>query len=71
LDNAESKDWRQLYQAALIEADLSKLPERIEAASSAVQTRLRELVGLRDDSRQRDLLMDALRTLQALRREKR
>jgi hypothetical protein len=67
--DSESKDWNQLYQDALLEADGSKLPERIDLAFNAVQARLRELAGLPDDSRQRGVLMDALRTLQTLRRE--
>lgn len=67
--DGESKDWNQLYQDALLEVDGSKLAERIDLASNAVQARLRELAGIPDDSRQRDILMDALRTLQALRRE--
>jgi hypothetical protein len=67
--DSESKDWNQLYQNALLEVDGSKLAERIDLASNAVEARLRELTGLVDDSRQREVLMDALRTLQALRRE--
>jgi hypothetical protein len=67
--DGESKDWNQLYKDALLEVDGSKLAERIELASNAVQARLREIVELADDSRQRNDLMDALRTLQALRRE--
>jgi hypothetical protein len=70
LNDNDSKDWRQLYQDALLETSLSKLPERIDLASGAVQARLQELVGSHDDSRERDILMDALRTLGALRREK-
>ena len=69
LVDGESKDWNQLYQDALLEVDGSKLAQRIDLASNAVQARLRELGGIPDDSRQRVVLMDALRTLQALRRE--
>lgn len=68
MDN-ESKDWNQLYQDALLEVDGSKLAERIDLASNAVEARLQELARHIDDSRQRDVLMDALRTLEALRRE--
>jgi hypothetical protein len=68
VDN-ESKDWNQLYQDALLEVDGSKLAERIDLASNAVEARLQELARHIDDSRQRDILMDALRTLQTLRRE--
>ena len=68
MDN-ESKDWNQLYQDALLEVDGSKLAERIDLASNAVEARLQVLARHIDDSRQRDVLMDALRTLEALRRE--
>ncbi len=69
LEDSESKDWNQLYQEALLELDGSKLAERIDLASNAVEARLRELRGSVDDSRQRNILIDALQTLQALRRE--
>jgi hypothetical protein len=65
----ETKDWNQLYQDVLLEVDSSKLAERIGLASNAIEARLRELAGLADNSRQRDVLIDALQTLQALRRE--
>ena len=68
MDN-ENKDWNQLYQEALLELDGAKLAERIDLAANAVEARLRELAGLVDDSRQRNILMDALRTLETLRRE--
>lgn len=69
VDN-ESKDWQQLYQDALFEADLSKLPQRIDLASNAVLAKMRDLATSPNDSRERDILMDALRTLRTLRREK-
>jgi hypothetical protein len=65
-----NKDWRELYQDALLETDLSRLPERVELASEALQKNLRALTGSPEDFRQRDILLDALRTLHALRREK-
>ena len=68
MDN-ENKDWNQLYQEALLELDGAKLAERIDLAVNAIEARLRELTGLVDDSRQRNILMDALRTLETLRRE--
>jgi hypothetical protein len=69
LNDYDSKDWRQLYQAALLEPDVSKLPERIELASSAVKAKLQGLTGA-GDSFEREILMDALRTLRTLRQER-
>lgn len=67
--DSESKDWNQLYQDALLELDGSKLAHKIDLASSAIQARLRELGGARDETEQRKILTDALLTLQALSRE--
>ncbi len=36
-------DWRQLYSAALVELDPDKLRERVDAAHSAIQSRISEL----------------------------
>jgi hypothetical protein len=35
-------DWRPLYEAALLEADVAKLPERITVARSAILDRIEE-----------------------------
>jgi hypothetical protein len=37
------EEWKNLYQAAILETDWSKLQERIEAAESAMHARLNEL----------------------------
>jgi hypothetical protein len=34
--------WQELYKAALLETDWSKMEERIQAAESAIQNRKRE-----------------------------
>ena len=34
--------WHELYKAALLETDWSKMEERIQAAESAIQNRKRE-----------------------------
>jgi len=35
-------DWKPLYQAALLETDVTKLPQRITAARSAILDRIEE-----------------------------
>jgi hypothetical protein len=37
--------WVGLYRSALLELDLDKLPEKIDAATRAVEARLHELNG--------------------------
>jgi hypothetical protein len=66
LSDSETKDWRVLYQEALFEIDMEKLPARVELATKAVETRMRQLAESRDLT-DRDDLMDALQTLRALR----
>jgi hypothetical protein len=36
------REWEKLYQAAILETDWSKIEERIQAANSAISTRLHE-----------------------------
>ena len=47
LDRNEAMDnsWRELYEAAILETDRSKLGERIAAAEQAIRARMRELGG--------------------------
>jgi hypothetical protein len=35
-------EWKKLYQAAILETDWSQIEERIQAADSAISTRLHE-----------------------------
>jgi len=37
---ASSTEWKQLYQAALLETDTDKLPERITTARTAILDRI-------------------------------
>jgi hypothetical protein len=62
-----SRNWQDLYRAALTESDLGKLNARIEAARSSIRDRLEET----DDSRERPLLNNALYALQTLLARKR
>jgi hypothetical protein len=39
---SDNCDWKPLYEAALLETDVAKLPERITAARSAILDRIEE-----------------------------
>ncbi len=58
-------DWDLLFANALLEPDGGRLPERIGAAEAAINERLKA-IGNRDDP-EKEALVDALGTLQALR----
>jgi len=60
------QQWKQLLQAALIEFDESKLPERIAQARSAVVKRTEELRCQQDHEQEKTELWDALNSLQTL-----
>jgi hypothetical protein len=64
------KDWRELYLAALVEFDPTKLRQRIDIALAAVHQQMRELERepQSDRSGQERTLRDALSALQALQR---
>jgi hypothetical protein len=57
--------WRQLYATAMLELDVQFLPNRIDAAKNAINTRITELdsAGPTDE---REQLVDAQRTLNSL-----
>ena len=60
--------WRELYLAALFEADLAKLPERITEAEHALSLRDRELwYSGGDHGSEKRALIGAMRALEALR----
>jgi len=62
--------WHTLYQAALAESDPGKLNARIEAARRSIRQRLEETEDSRD-TRERELLSNALYALQTLLARKR
>jgi hypothetical protein len=54
--------WQDLYNAAILEFDLTRLPERVEAACQAIhQYRVRKRQGL--SAAERNELDEALRVL--------
>ena len=63
-------DWRQKFEAALLEVDQQKLPELVEAAEAAIYLRLQSLVNSPDGRVERDALTDAMRSLRVIQTEK-
>jgi hypothetical protein len=63
----QPNDWWAFYQAALLEPDPVKLPERVERAYSAIQICLSAHPAANGDQYQ--ALADALANLRVLRRE--
>ena len=65
----KTQSWKDLYQAALGESDLNKLPGLIDDAEGAIVIRLRELFyAVGDDAEEGGRLDDAMCILHALRR---
>ena len=61
-------DWKPLYEAALLETDLTKLPERITTARSAILDRIEESFthSLPGEHRAMDVALTNLRRLAKL-----
>ena len=57
--------WQDLYDAAMVEFDLKKLPERVEATHQAIRQYLIQK-GRTLSAEERDEIDDALRTLVTL-----
>jgi len=67
-NSAERPNWRELYRAAILELDSSRLPERIVEAESVVIARARELFQQGgDNGEETENLNDAMYALRALR----
>jgi hypothetical protein len=65
----KTQSWKDLYQAAICESDLNRLPGRIDDAEAAIVICARELFyAVGDDAEEGEQLDDALCILQALRR---
>jgi hypothetical protein len=62
--------WQELYQAAIIETDDGKLPNRLRAAKAAIDNRLHELqLDHGGTPEERLAISDALAGLNVLRKE--
>ena len=65
-----TNEWEKLYQDAILEADWSKIEERIHAADSAISARLHEFsVNHGGSPEENQRIKDALSGLSVLRRE--
>lgn len=63
-----TQSWKELYQTAMCESDLNKLPERIADAEIALVMRARELFySYEDRFEEEESLDDAMCALNALR----
>ena len=67
LPEPELSEWEQLYQLALLEMDLRRLPQRIFDAKIAIVRNLAKLQ-TRDAVEERAALVDALNALRDLSR---
>ena len=55
------RDWKEVYKAALLEDDNSKIPQRIADAERALAARATELYGASDDQIREQLAMENAR----------
>jgi hypothetical protein len=69
LPEVASRNWRDLYTAALFETERERIPSRIADAERAIQVRARELFSTGFDTIEEDQALDdamyALRALQS------
>jgi hypothetical protein len=63
---AHNENWRELYEATLIELDTARLAALIHRTRSAIFGHMQHLKP--NDISERHVLLDALSTLEALRR---
>ena len=62
--------WRQFYEQALVETDLSRLPVLIQAARAAIDRRIEQLPSDSPvSSEERQAIADALAGLRVLKQE--
>ena len=68
MDEEESQPWYQLYASAIVELDSKQLIDRVAATEVAINGRLRDLQYDSDHHEERQMMEDAQRTLEFLRR---
>jgi len=66
-ENRAFPQWRTLYEAAVLELDFDKLPQRIAEAKHAIMDRIEDL-GWSGSGTENEELMNALTVLGDLRR---
>jgi len=62
--------WEEVFQNALAELDLKKLPGRVADAETAIVRRMEQLVRLPNEHVERRAIMEALDALYGLKRDK-
>jgi hypothetical protein len=62
-------EWQNEYQAALVELDRKKLPERVVASETAIFNRLQAISQSSDHQAERQAIEDALAALRVLKRD--
>ena len=68
--NLRFPEWQLAYQAALLEVDPQKLPERVKAAEAAIFLRQQALDHDSDGHVERQAIEDAMRALRFIQTEK-
>jgi len=63
-----SKDWQGAYRAAMLETDHHKLIGKIDRAMNVLRSSLLELASSPSASGEMERMVDALRTLEMIRR---
>ena len=63
-----SHDWESAYRAAILETDANQLGAKIDSATSAIFASMLELDASGDGGPERQRLVDALSTLDLIRR---
>jgi hypothetical protein len=64
----QSQEWQDLYQFAISEQDITRLPQRISKARGAIFDRIEDRI-MRPGSDEQRMLNDALNGLRALQLE--
>lgn len=62
------QDWESAYRAAILETDASKLSAKIDSATTAIYRSMLELDAAGEGGPERQRLVDALSTLDLIRR---
>jgi hypothetical protein len=68
MNAAKDQPWYQLYASAIVELDSKQLIDRVAATEVAINGRLRDLQYDSDHHEERQMMEDAQRTLEFLRR---
>jgi len=61
--------WQRLYEQAILETDLARLPVLIRAAHAAIDARVEQLKQQQASAEERQAIADALSALCVLKRE--